>query len=159
MAKIFVLLLIIVVIVGLLWIMRKQSGGSDLKNRLPGRSSGGQGRGTPATKPGGMEKLRDHPLFWGVEMGQPGCEAAQALLGQQFTFDEAPKLPLEGCNSANCTCQFKGLKDRRKVICRSEDGKIWALLCSHLQIFESARRHRFQASSQQRQRFFMVPDD
>ena len=52
-------------------------------------------------------------MFWGVEMGQPGCEAAMALLDREFTFEEAPRLPLEGCTSAMCTCQFKGLKNRR----------------------------------------------
>ena len=112
MAKFLVLLLIIVVIVSLVWALRKQGAGTGLRNRLLGRGSGGKGSSTNAARPGGIEKLRDNPLFWGVEMGQPGCEAAQALLGQQFTFDEAPQLPLEGCNSANCTCQFKGLKDR-----------------------------------------------
>ena len=123
MAKFIVLLLIIVVIVGLFWALRKQGGGSGLRNRLLGHGSGRQGRGTEATRPGGMEKLRDNPLFWGVEIGQPGCEAAQALLGQQFPFDEAPKLPLEGCNSANCTCQFKGLKDRRKMLRRQREDR------------------------------------
>jgi hypothetical protein len=123
MAKYIVLLLIIVVIVGLVWALRKQGGGTSLRNRLLGRGSGSQVRATPATRPGGMEKLRNNPLFWGVEMGQPGCEAAQALLGQQFTFDEAPQLPLEGCNSANCTCQFKGLKDRRKFVRRQQEDR------------------------------------
>ena len=68
-----------------------------------------------------MEKLRDNPVFWGLEMGQPGCEAAQALLGEQFTFDEAPQLPLEGCSSASCTCQFKGLKERRTNARRQQE--------------------------------------
>ena len=62
---------------------------------------------------GGLEKLKNNELFWGLEMGQPGCEAAQAILGRQYTFDEAPQLPLEGCTSAMCTCQFKGLKNQR----------------------------------------------
>jgi len=70
------------------------------------------GEGTHA-QPGGLEKLRNNPMFWGVEMGQPGCEAAMALLDKQYTFDEAPQLPLDGCSSAMCTCQFKGLKNRR----------------------------------------------
>jgi hypothetical protein len=127
MARIIVLLLIIAVIVGLVWALRRQGGRSNLRSRLLGCSTGQQGRGAAATKPGGMEKLRDNPMFWGVEMGQPGCEAAQALLGQQFTFDEAPQLPLEGCNSANCTCQFKGLKDRRSMVRRLQEDRREAL--------------------------------
>ena len=123
MAKFLVLLLIIVVIVSLVWALRKQGAGTGLRNRLLGRGSGGKGSSTNAARPGGIEKLRDNPLFWGVEMGQPGCEASQALLGRQFTFDEAPQLPLEGCNSANCTCQFKGLRDRRSWVRRQQEDR------------------------------------
>jgi hypothetical protein len=121
MARIIVLLLIIVVIAGLVWALRTRGGTAGLKSRLLGRAS--KRSGSAAVKPGGIEKLRDNPMFWGVEMGQPGCEAAQALLGQQFPFDEAPRLPLEGCNSANCTCQFKGLKDRRKMVRRQQEDR------------------------------------
>jgi hypothetical protein len=60
-----------------------------------------------------LAKLENNPMFWGVEIGQAGCEAAQALLGRQYTFEEAPELPLADCGSAMCTCQFKGLKDHR----------------------------------------------
>ncbi len=126
MARIIVLLLIIVVIAGLVWALRRRGGSTGLKSRLLGRASRG-GAGDAAAKPGGIEKLRDNPMFWGVEMGQPGCEAAQALLGQQFPFDEAPQLPLEGCNSANCTCQFKGLKDRRTHARRQQEDRREAL--------------------------------
>jgi len=119
MARIIVLLLILVVIAGLVWALRRRGGSAGLKSKLIGRTGSGS-TGTAAAKPGGMDKLRDNPMFWGVEMGQPGCEAAQALLGQQFPFDEAPQLPLEGCNSPNCTCQFKGLKDRRKLVRRQQ---------------------------------------
>ena len=120
MVKIIVLLLIIFVIAGLIWMLRRQGGGTVRKTR---RLRQGSARSGATAKPGGMEKLRDNPLFWGVEMGQPGCEAAQALLGQQFPFDEVPELPLEGCNSANCTCQFKGLRDRRTWARRQQEDR------------------------------------
>ncbi len=127
MARIFVLLLIIMVIAGLVWALRRQRGGSLLRNRLMGNRSSLSNRSAVAARPGGIGKLRDNPLFWGVEMGQPGCEASRELLGKQFTFDEAPQLPLEGCNSANCTCQFKGLKDRRSMARRQQDDRRAAL--------------------------------
>lgn len=120
MVKIIVLLLIIFVIAGLIWMLRRQGGGTVRKTR---QLRQGSARSGAAAKPGGIEKLRDNPLFWGVEMGQPGCEAAQALLGQQFPFDEVPELPLEGCNSANCTCQFKGLRDRRSWVRRQQEDR------------------------------------
>jgi len=119
MASVIVLLLIVVLVVGLVWVLRRQGGGNAQRLRGNARKPGN----IPATQPGGLEKLRNNPLFWGVEMGQPGCEAAQALLGKQFTFDEAPQLPLQGCNSPNCTCQFKGLKDRRTWVRRQQDDR------------------------------------
>lgn len=127
MARIFVLLLIIMVIAGLVWALRRRGGGPVLKDRLLGHRSGRVDGSAVATRPGGMEKLRDNPMFWGVEMGQPGCEAAHALLGQQFTFDEAPQLPLEDCSSASCTCQFKGLKERRTMVRRQQEDRRSAL--------------------------------
>ena len=113
MATILILLVIAGIVAGLLWMFRGKKpvvrhraanlqkydefdAGDDVRAQL-----------------GGLEKLRNNPMFWGVEMGQPGCEAAMALLDRQFTFEEAPRLPLEGCTSAMCTCQFKGLKNRR----------------------------------------------
>ena len=69
---------------------------------------------TPA-RPGGIEKLKCNALFWGVQMDQPGCEAARAILDKQYTFDEAPEMPLEGCDAPTCTCLFRGLLDKRKI--------------------------------------------
>jgi len=114
MVKIIVLLLIIVVVAALVWILRRQSGGTGMRSKLQGRGSSSGSVRSAVARRDGLEKLRENPLFWGVEMGQPGCEAAHALLGQQFPFDDAPQLPLPGCDSPNCTCQFKGLTNRRK---------------------------------------------
>jgi len=123
MVKIIVLLLIIVVIAGLVWMLRRQSGTTVRKTRQLRQGKTGSDRGAAAGNPGGLEKLRENPMFWGVEMAQPGCEAARELLDQQFPFDEAPQLPLEDCNSANCTCQFKGLKDRRTRVRRQQEDR------------------------------------
>ena len=63
----------------------------------------------------------------GIVVAAGAAPEAQALLGQQFPFDEAPQLPLDGCNSANCTCQFKGLKDRRSKVRRQAEDRRAAL--------------------------------
>ena len=123
MATILILLVIAGIVAGLLWMFRgKQPVVRHRAANLQKYDEFDAGDDVRAQL-GGLEKLRNNPMFWGVEMGQPGCEAAQALLGQQFTFDEAPQLPLEGCNSANCTCQFKGLKDRRKLVRRQQEDR------------------------------------
>lgn len=85
--------------------------------RAPGKAAASAPK--PAARPGGIEKLKCNALFWGVQMDQPGCEAARAILDKQYTFDEVPDMPLEGCDSPTCTCLFRGLLDRRKLNRRS----------------------------------------
>jgi len=113
MATILILLVIVAIIAGLLWMVRgKQSPTRRRVTNLHKYDPANASEDANAQL-GGLEKLRNNSLFWGIEMGQPGCEAAQAILGKQFTFAEAPQLPLEGCSSAMCTCQFKGLQNKR----------------------------------------------
>ena len=112
MATILILLVIVVIIAGLLWMAR---GKQPPTRRRVAHIQKYDAADTDEARAqlGGLEKLKNNEVFWGLEMGQPGCEAAQAILGRQYTFDEAPQLPLEGCTSAMCTCQFKGLKNQR----------------------------------------------
>ena len=113
MKALIVLLVIICLIAGVFWVLRNNR--KPAHRHKPVRRSAGDTDAVAAApaKLGGLDKLENNPMFWGVEMGQAGCEAAQALLGQQYTFAEAPELPLAACSSAMCTCQFKGLKDHR----------------------------------------------
>ena len=113
MNAIIVLLVIICLIGGVVWVLRSNRSPGPRHRAVAQTASQTDTQTAMPTKPGGLEKLKGNPVFWGVEMGQPGCEAAQAMLGQQYTFDEAPELPVAGCSSAMCTCQYKGLKDHR----------------------------------------------
>jgi len=115
MASIVVLLIIIIIVVaGLLWVMRSQRtrvrSRRQLREEYAARKAQGQ---AAAARPGGLDKLQASGMFWGVEIAQPGCEAAQQLLGKQFTFATAPELPLKDCSLSVCTCQFTGLRERR----------------------------------------------
>jgi len=110
---IIVLLVIICLIAAVIWVLRSNKSPGQ-RHRLTRQSAKNTGhQASTQTAPGGLEKLKSNPMFWGVEIGQAGCAAAQTLLGQQYTFDEAPQLPIAGCDSAMCTCQYKGLKDHR----------------------------------------------
>jgi len=113
MNALIVLLIIIVLIAGVVWVLRGNKAPTHHHKAAQRKTGGTDAAAAAPAKPGGFDKLESNPMFWGVEIGQAGCEAAQALLGQQYTFDEAPQLPLEGCSSAMCTCQFKGLKNHR----------------------------------------------
>lgn len=107
MGTILTVLAILLVIGGLFWYL--QSGRSTRPVRTTRRTSGP----LTSSRPGGIDKLRDNDMFWGVELAQTGCEAARVFQGQQYTFKEAPELPFPGCSSAGCTCQFRGLRERR----------------------------------------------
>jgi hypothetical protein len=37
------------------------------------------------------------------------------LAGQEFRFDDAPLLPVPGCDAAVCECGYIGLPERRAV--------------------------------------------
>ena len=124
MASIIVLFIILIVIVALIWLMRGQRTRVRSRKQLRSEHAARKSQDkAAAAKPGGLDKLRESGMFWGVEIGQPGCEAAQALIGRQFTFTDAPELPLEGCNRAICTCQFKGLLERRKEPRRTHEDR------------------------------------
>jgi len=106
MGILLIVLAILLVIAGTFWLMYRKRPVQNRSKRAPAAS------GAPA-RPGGIDKLKRSELFWGVELNQAGCEASQVILGRQFAFDLAPELPLEGCSSAACTCQFSGLRERR----------------------------------------------
>jgi hypothetical protein len=63
-----------------------------------------------------LEKLRSSDQFWGVKMYPGSCEAAaNELSDKEFTFDEAPDLPLEGCTAHQCNCRLIGISDKRRT--------------------------------------------
>lgn len=101
-----IVLAILLVIGGIAWLMYGQRPGTAR------RKLNSQGTREPAP-PGGIDKLKSNDLFWGAELTQAGCEVSQRLLGNQYAFDKAPELPMDGCSSAACTCHFRGLKERR----------------------------------------------
>ena len=53
------------------------------------------------------------------------CAAALACKGRRFLSTEAPWLPLEDCDSAQCRCKYRHHEDRR-ADSRREDKKVVA---------------------------------
>jgi hypothetical protein len=49
-----------------------------------------------------------------VHGGNTACEAAKSLEGTRFLPDEAPGLPVPGCNTQNCMCRYVHHDDRRE---------------------------------------------
>jgi hypothetical protein len=121
MIKIIILLLIIGVLAGLIWLLRDQrtpKRHSTHAATFPGSANPNRSGNMKALE---LEKLRQNKLFWGVEIKQAGCAMARALAGEEFEFDEAPALPLEGCTATMCTCAYIGLKEKRKQQRRQHD--------------------------------------
>ena len=124
MGKFFVLLLIIGVVAGMIWILRSQgTAGKLIRHRQPRPLDEVKEISDAKTKAHELEKLRHSRKFWGVEIQHPGCDAARKLAGQNFTLDEAPALPVEGCTAAQCSCLYEGLKEHRETHRRTQQDR------------------------------------
>ena len=102
-------LLIFILIVGTLWVLHHQRGNTrnrSIRHRASRRRSVKSG-----THP---EIAGKEGEGWVLEIESPGCEAAHALVGQKFTQEEAPKLPVAGCKATTCTCNYRYLSEQRK---------------------------------------------
>jgi hypothetical protein len=60
-----------------------------------------------------------------IRSGRFACEAVRQLGKTRFLSEEAPRLPLSGCTSQNCTCSYAHFDDRREHDRRNPYGK-WA---------------------------------
>lgn len=107
MAILLTALLITAIAIGLIVLMKRGRPSSRA------RSAANRAPADKADTATSIARLREKGQFWGVELGQTGCAESDKLLGRQFTFDEAPVLPLEGCSRNTCNCHFKGIRDRR----------------------------------------------
>ena len=117
MTKVIVLLLILAVAGGMVWLL---SGGSrklgkPSRTRLARPSTNESS--TASKRPTGglsqLDKMRESGMFWGVSLQNPGCDASMELFGKDIPLGEAPNLPLPECNSIQCSCNWKGLKEKR----------------------------------------------
>ncbi|MDJ0740925.1 MAG: hypothetical protein QNJ91_14510 [Gammaproteobacteria bacterium] len=59
-------------------------------------------------------KLQASDKFWGYRV-ESHCSASSRLAGREYTFDDAPPLPVEGCESRSCECCLIGMPERRRV--------------------------------------------
>lgn len=126
MVKILVLLAILAIFAGIFWLLR----GSGLQRleRLSHRHKPKHLEDKDefvgmSSKEKALAKLKHGGQFWGVEIVQGGCKASLALAGKHFAFEDAPALPLEGCEARICPCQYKGLKEHRSTHRRTQEDR------------------------------------
>lgn len=82
--------------------------------QAPGRTEPAGRIQLPAKGPAGLNRKQARK-FHGVSVkpGRQACKAAQDLVGQRFLPDEAPAMPLPGCDQAKCHCGYGHHGDRR----------------------------------------------
>lgn len=62
-----------------------------------------------------LARLQQTGRFRGVGV-TTNCRAAAHLRGREFPFDQAPALPVSGCDAPTCRCSYRGLPERRQGI-------------------------------------------
>jgi hypothetical protein len=78
-----------------------------LRSRTPQRNDGDK------TDPAATARLKHDFHAVSIRPGVFACTAARQLEGQRFLSVSAPRIPLPGCDSSDCTCRFAHHADRR----------------------------------------------
>jgi len=60
-----------------------------------------------------LEKIRRDRRFLCVQIYRGSCRESAAAAGVTYSFRDVPRLPLKGCDAKVCTCQYRGVSDRR----------------------------------------------
>jgi len=60
-----------------------------------------------------LVELEQSGKYGSVVISNCGCNLSSILSAQHFSFGHAPSLPLKGCTAAKCTCEYRGIIDRR----------------------------------------------
>ena len=60
-----------------------------------------------------LARLRSSGNYWGTTIRNGKCPAAKRMAGRRFRLAEAPSLPIPGCRSLRCSCNYAGLRERR----------------------------------------------
>ena len=74
MVTILILLVIAGIVAGLLWMFRGKQAVVRHRTADLQKYESFDASDDARAQLGGLEKIRSNPMFWGVEMGQPGCE-------------------------------------------------------------------------------------
>lgn len=83
-------------------------------NKVSGKNRGRSGKSISDSKRDRKINSRNVYAALCIEPGNNSCEAAQRVAGEKYLVNEAPKLPLPGCDPAQCECRFKDHDDRRE---------------------------------------------
>lgn len=93
---------------GLLYLAarRRRPAGASRVSRGASRAPAG-----PAAKAAPATRSKFHGVS--IQLGNPACAVAKARAAERFLPNEAPALPLAGCDVARCNCRYEHHDDRR----------------------------------------------
>jgi hypothetical protein len=83
------------------------------KKKTPARAPKKKGNMISTAGKRKLTTAHDFPSV-SIQFGPSACQAVKDLTDKRFLADEAPTMPLENCNSANCTCKYVYHDTRRK---------------------------------------------
>ena len=70
---------------------------------------------SPETRKEKLLKLAKSDMYYSVTLTRCGCKASSRVIGKCFSFDQAPHLPMKDCTVNQCTCEYLGVINRRKM--------------------------------------------
>jgi hypothetical protein len=89
----------IVLLLALLFVMRRKSATSNRRPEMPQREVDQSGTQFHAVS---------------LSFSSDACDAAKSMEGRRFLSGTAPRIPLPDCDVLECKCRFVHHKDRRK---------------------------------------------
>lgn len=82
------------------------------KNQSPSTSDANK-KNTAVRKPSANKSLNQYRSV-GIQLGLDCCEAVKSYRNKKILLNEAPVLPVKGCNkNGTCECRFVRYSDRR----------------------------------------------
>lgn len=102
-------LLALTVVLGLSWAVLRRNPG-------PGPAAPAAGPGPARSATDQLSYLKRSGLYWGVAIRTQEngscCPQVRGILGQPYALDQAPHLPLSGCE-LDCKCHYQPLLEHR----------------------------------------------
>jgi hypothetical protein len=85
------------------------------------RGAGAAAKKRAAERSYPYETQKRHPGVEVIPDRHACCSAAREIAGQRFLCNEAPRLPLAGCDQQECGCRYQHYTDRRTEVRRDRD--------------------------------------
>ena len=111
------------------WLRALLAGTRDRPDRTP-RVTPARAAAAAAPRQTAMRATRPYHAV-SVQPGPKACQQARSQRERRFLSREAPRLPLPGCDSAECRCSYQHHEDRRQQSRRASDVGVASSIAHH----------------------------